>query len=521
MAQCDGRATDVQCRRLPRRSGIQRGITPTHSPRFRAEGGKTVPPQTVSVSPMMAYPRVLSGVFRFALFATAFGSVAAAPLDLNGAHAEIVTHLKELVRIDTSNPPGNETKVAAYVRDLLAREGIAAEILEKETGRGNLVARLRGSGKARPILLMGHSDVVGVEREKWTVDPFGGVEKDGYIYGRGASDDKSGVATFLQVFLELKRQKMALDRDVILVIEAGEEATTEAGIVFLVQQHWAKIECEFALNEGGEIGLGPDGKPVYVGVATTEKLPRTMFLSAKGVSAHGSMPRPDNAVVRLAAAVAKLGAWQPTMKLNDTTRTFFHRLAAISPPEKAWLYTHLEDSAIGAQVQEIIRRTDFQLNSMLRTSISPTVLKAGFRSNVIPGDALATLDIRALPDEDMPAFIEQMKRVIDDPAVEITPSATSTRPAAPASRLDSAMFMALERAQKKIFPALVTLPEMLTGATDSAQLRAKGVQAYGVGPFYPADANRIHGNDERVAIAGLRPFFEIVWHAVNEVAAAK
>lgn len=448
-----------------------------------------------------------------------FAAGAAEP-DLAAAHQELVTHLKELVRLDTSNPPGHETRVANHVRDLLAREGITVELLEKESGRANLVARLKGSGRKRPLLLMAHSDVVGVEREKWTVDPFAAVEQDGYLYGRGASDNKSGAATFLQVFLELKRRQIALDRDVILLIEAGEESTTAAGIDFLVAEHWGKIDCEFALNEGGEIATDDSGKLLYVGIATTEKLPRTLFLSAKGSSGHGSMPRPDNPVVHLAAAVAKLGAWQPPLRLNATTRMFFERLAAISPPEKAWLYTHLEDPVVGSQVQEILRATHYFLNSVLRTSISPTVLKGGFRPNVIPGDALATLDVRLHPDEDISAFIEQMRRVIDDPAIEVVRSATYTRPAAPPSRVDSEMFLALERAQQAVLPELTTLPQMMTGATDSAQLRAKGVQVYGVGATSGPDSNRIHGNDERISIAGLRPFFEIVWRAVNEVAAA-
>lgn len=447
------------------------------------------------------------------------GHAPAAEFDVAAAHAEIVSHLKDLVRIDTSNPPGNETKVAAYVRDLLAKEGVGAEIFEKVPGRGNLVARLKGSGKQRPILLMAHTDVVGIERDKWTVDPFAAVEKDGFVYGRGASDDKAGVATMLQVFLELKRRAVPLDRDVILCLEAGEEASTYAGIDSLIAEHWDKIDAEFALNEGGAIMADATGRPLYMTVTTSEKVPHPFYLSVKGTSAHGSMPRPDNAVVHLAAAVAKLGQWQPPLRLNETTRTYFERLAQISPPEQAWLYRHLEDPKIGAQVQEVLRATDFMLNSMCRTSLAPTSLKSGFRINVIPGDGLASIDLRALPDEDMTAFTTEMRRIIDDPAVEITFVADNVRPAAPPSRLDSAMFRALEHAQQRVLPGLLTLPQMPPFATDSAQLRAKGVQAYGVGDVYFPDGNHVHGNDERDQIAGLKPFFEIVWHAVVEVAA--
>jgi acetylornithine deacetylase/succinyl-diaminopimelate desuccinylase-like protein len=391
------------------------------------------------------------------------GSPARAADDLSGQQPELVQRLKDLVRIDTSNPPGNESRVSTYLRDVLIKEGIPSEIFERDPGRGNLVARLKGSGKKRPVLLMAHGDVVGVEREKWTVDPFAAVTKDGFLYGRGASDDKSSVATFVQVFLELKRRKIHLDRDVILLVEAGEESTTYAGIDFMVGKHWDKIDCEFALNEGGQIVAGPGGKLRYVAVGTTEKVPHSMFVSVTGTSAHGSMPRPDNAVVHLAAAIAKLGAWQPPAHLNATTRSYIQRLATISTPDRAWILTHLEDPKIGAEIQEIVRLTDFSLNSMLRTSISPTVLKAGFRTNVIPGDALATLDVRALPDEDMPAFIAAMHRVIDDPAVDIVQSKTMSRPAAPPSSLDSEMYLALERAQKARFPGLVTIPEKGNG----------------------------------------------------------
>jgi len=259
----------------------------------------------------------------------------------------------------------------------------------------------------------------------------------------------------------------------------------------------------------------------FVGVATTEKVPRPILLSAKGSSGHGSRPRLDNAIVRLAAAVAKVGTWQPPMRLNDTTRAFFERLAKISPPEDAFLYTHLEDPVLGGMAQEKIRAKSISYNSMLRTSISPTIIKGGFRNNVIPGDALATLDVRALPDEDMDRFAATLRELIDDPAVEVVPAGKG-RPATAPSRLDTEMFAALERAQKRVFPEAVTLPMMLTGATDSAQLRAKGVQAYGIGSMATEEESaRVHGNDERLSIEGLGKFLEFVYWAVIDIAAAK
>ncbi len=279
--------------------------------------------------------------------ALAFSLTVAAPsrppaADFNAARDEVAQLLSSLVKIDTSNPPGNEAKAAAFIRQVLDAEGIPSEIFEAQPGRANLVARLKGNGRKRPILLMGHLDVVGVERDKWTFDPFGGTIKDGYVYGRGSSDDKGMTAACLEVFLMLHRQKVPLDRDVVFLAEADEEAGGGAGINFMVQNHWDKIDSEFALNEGGTIHE-KDGKVQYIGIATTEKVPRGMVVRAKGTSGHGSMPRLDNPITHLAAAIGKIGSWQPPMRLNETTRTFFERLATISPPEEAKLYRDLED----------------------------------------------------------------------------------------------------------------------------------------------------------------------------------
>jgi acetylornithine deacetylase/succinyl-diaminopimelate desuccinylase-like protein len=431
---------------------------------------------------------------------------------------ETVQILSELIKIDTSNPPGNETRAAEYLKALLAKQGIDSEIVESAPGRGSLIARLKGKGNKRPLLLMGHLDVVGVERNKWTVDPFAAVIKEGYLYGRGASDDKGMVAANAEVFLQLARLKVPLDRDVIFLAEAGEEGTTQFGIDFLVEKHWEKIECEYALNEGGDFPL-KRGKLFYAGVSTTEKLPRGLNLVAHGSSGHGSMPRLDNAVTHLAAAVGKMGNWQPPMRLNPTTRAFFRGLARISPPEEARLYRNLNNP----KVQQELRANNIRLNSMLRTSIVPTIIRGGFRENVIPAEAEATLDIRALPDENIDQLTDTLRKLINDPEVKIEKRAEGQRrPAAPPSDSDSEMFQALERAQQKVFPGSATLPVMQTGATDSAQLRAKGVQAYGISiPKTDEDTRRVHGNDERIPIDAVGKFVEYLYAAVIEVAASK
>jgi acetylornithine deacetylase/succinyl-diaminopimelate desuccinylase-like protein len=433
--------------------------------------------------------------------------------------AEAKTILSALVKIDTSNPPGDEIKAANYIKSVLDKEGIPSEIFESAHGRANLVARLKGNGTKKPLMLMGHLDVVGVERDKWTVDPFAAITKDGYLYGRGSSDDKGMDAANLEIFLQLHREKIPLDRDVILLAEAGEEGTSQYGINFMVAQHWDKIDCEYMLNEGGEFPM-EDGKLQYAGVATTEKVPRGMVMIAHGSSGHASIPRTDNAIEHLGAALGKLMTWQPPMRLNETTREYFSRLAKIGSPDDAYLYTHLEDSA----VQEKIRTTRLAQNSMLRTSVVPTMIKGGFRLNVIPADAQATLDVRALPDENIEQFMESLSKVIADPQIEVKRAGNlqPDRPASPPSSIHNEMFEALERSQGKVFPGSVTLPIMLPAATDSAQVRAKGVQAYGIGiPRTDDDASRVHGNDERVSVDALGRFVDYLYSAVVDVAASR
>jgi len=453
----------------------------------------------------------------FLLLFTASAVFAQPVLNLDAAHKELVSILTNFVRIDTSV---TETKGAEYLKSFLDKEGIASEILELEPGRGNLVARLKGNGSKKPLLLLGHIDVVGVEREKWTVDPFGGVIKNGFIYGRGTRDDKAMTTANLVIFLALHRMKVPLDRDVIYVAEAGEEGAPYYGIEFLIKKHWNKIECEYAINEGGGI-LEKDGKAQMVRVATAEKVPRPLMLTAKGTSGHGSRPRPDNPILHLAMAIAKLETWQPPTRLNETTREYFKRLAETSSPERAALFRGLEDPSKTEGIQEQFRLNDLTHNAMIRTTISPNIIRGGFRSNVIPGDANATLDVRALPDEDMASLTNQLARLINDPAITIT-SLGGSRPATPPSPLNGEVFLAAEKHQKRLFPDAITVPSMTTGATDSAQLRAKGVKAYGfnVGGT-EEDNSTMHGNDERVSIESLRLFLDYLWSVVTEVAVAK
>jgi len=443
------------------------------------------------------------------------------PVDWQKLEPEILDRFSELLRIDSSNPPGNETKVAKAVEAALEKDGIRSRMFALEPNRANLVARIKGSGRKKPLLIMGHTDVVGVQADRWSVPPFGAVRKNGYIYARGATDDKEHVIAGITILMLLEKLHVKLDRDVIFLAEAGEEGTSSVGIEYMVREHWPEIECEYALAEGGSI-VEQNGKPHYVLVTTTEKVPRGIRLVAHGPAGHGSRPIPDNAIVHLATAVARVGDWQTPVRLNDTTRAYFDRLAAISPAADAARFRALLDPAHTAEADRYFREHDPSSYSVLRTSVVPTMMNGGFRSNVIPSQAEAYLDVRALPDEDIERFMADLRRVIGDPAVEVSLANRAGRPAAAPSRMDTEMYRALEKTGDRLF-GVPTLPGMLTGATDNAQLRAKGVQAYGIGPMAPADQGPLggaHSDDERISIQGLMKMIEYMWNAVLEVAAA-
>jgi acetylornithine deacetylase/succinyl-diaminopimelate desuccinylase-like protein len=443
-------------------------------------------------------------------------------IDWNKAGEEALDHFAELIRINTSNPPGNETEVVEYLDAVLETEGISTEIFALDPDRANLVARVKGNGSKRPLLLMAHTDVVGVQVEKWTEDPFGGLRKDGWLYGRGTLDDKDNVAAALMVMMMLKRLDVPLDRDVIFLAEAGEEGTPEWGINFLVEKHWDAIAAEYALAEGGN-GIIRDGRVDTFGIETTEKAPRRATLVASGTPGHGSVPRNDNAVVILANAVVKAAAWRTEIRLNDTTRTYFQRMAeAAASPEEAYLYENIGNPELADEIAERFLETFPFHNSVLRTSVVPTILDAGFRKNVIPSEAKAVLDIRMLPDEDPQAFYALLAEVIDDPRVEIVPEKVY-RPVAPPSEIDNEMFQTLERVAVAMYPEATILPVMSTGATDMAQLRDKGVQSYGIGPARTIEeinsGHGAHGDNERIQEAAFVSMLQYMWRVVIEMAA--
>jgi acetylornithine deacetylase/succinyl-diaminopimelate desuccinylase-like protein len=400
-------------------------------------------------------------------------------IDWSQQKTEILKLYRDLIRIDTR--AGNETKAVEYIRQVLDKDGIPSKTFALDPARANIVAPIKGKGSKRPLLILAHTDVVGVQPEKWPVDPFSAAIKDGYVWGRGSLDDKPVLTATLMTMLLLKRNQVPLDRDVIFMAESGEEAdTTGVGINFMTERHYDEIDAEYSLTEGGG-ATSEDGKVVTMNIGTAEKLPARVRLIATGTSGHGSVPRIDNALIHLGAAVEKVGQWQTPMRLNDTTHTYFEKLATVSTPEKAARYNALLNPATADAAQAYLREHEPGMYSMLRTSVVPTRLKAGVGDNVIPSEAEATLDIRALPDENIPNFYAQMAKIINDPQIKIVPL-PATRPPSPASRLDTEVDRVLEQVSKRMYPSVTVFPSMSTGSSDKAQLRNKGQQSYGIGP---------------------------------------
>ena len=443
-------------------------------------------------------------------------------VDWDAVGDETVDFLVDLVKIDSSNPPGNETRVAEYLKQALAAEGIESEMFALDPERANLVTRYRGNGSKPPILIMGHTDVVGVQADKWTEAPFSGVRKDGYVWGRGTLDDKDNVAAGLMIILLLNRLDVEMDRDIIFLAESGEEGTPHVGINFMVEKHWDKIAAEYAIAEGGGM-QEVDGHVHVVGVQTTEKMPRRATLVARGTAGHGSRPRPDNAVAMIADAVAKASSWKTPVRLNSTTRAYFERMATLNDGETAFRYDNVDNLEHQADIDEWFRANDPLHYSTVRSSVVPTIIDAGFRKNVIPSEATAVLDIRMLPGEDVDGFYRDLAAVIDNPAVEIVPE-NIYRPAAPPSQIDNEMFQVIEAVSQRLYPQSTTLPIMATGATDMAQLRAKGTPSYGIGPARTLEEINsrfgAHSDDERVSEEALQEMVRFLWNIVIDIGAA-
>jgi acetylornithine deacetylase/succinyl-diaminopimelate desuccinylase-like protein len=440
--------------------------------------------------------------------ALALGALLGAPA---GAQDEVVreatAQLQALIRINTSNPPGNELAAARFLDSLLRADGIESRVYESAPGRGAVVARIRATGGGTPrtpVILMGHMDVVGVDTAKWTVDPFAAEIRDGVLYGRGAIDDKGMLIANVQAMKALQRRVRAggrLTRDVIFVANADEEAGGTLGMRWLLEHHGEAIKAEYALNEGGRTRVMANGRR-YVALQAAEKVSHVVTMVATGPDGHAAIPLEGNAIARLGRALAVAGAHREPTVLTPTTTRFFSSLARVWPDSAEARAMADVSSGDAARVERgaATLRAIPTLDAVLRNGISLTMLQGGIRSNVIPGEARATLNIRTLPGEQVDAVVARLDAAIGDSLVTLT--VTSRGEQSPAMSADNEFFAAVERAAKRLDPTITVVPYLSTGATDSADLRRAGIKAYGLLPFPLGmpDEERMHGNDERLPL---------------------
>ena len=429
-------------------------------------------------------------------------------------------HYQALIRFDTS---ATEKAAAAYIKEVLDQSGIAAEVVFKDPERPNVVARLKGSGRKRPLLLLGHIDTVTVDAEKWRFPPFSATRDGGYVYGRGAIDDKDNLAAALETMILLKRQNVPLDRDVILLAESGEEGASNLGIGYMMAEHYPEIDAEYCIAEGGDT-IRERGEVRYATVQVTEKVVRGVELTARGVSGHGSVPLKSNPIAHLGSAVGRFTTWQPDVRIDETTGTYFRRLAMLASPEQAKYYRDVisPDPKVASAAADWLFEHEPRHASMVRTSVSPNIFTGGYRSNVIPSEAKARLDVRMVPGEDARALLEQIRRAIDDPNVDVQfAGGSGQRPAIPATRADAELFKTVEAAVNSVY-GVPTLPSMSTYATDMWPLRAKGVQCVGIGSAVDIEDQTkgfgMHSDQERLLETELHRFVRLNWEIVTGLA---
>jgi acetylornithine deacetylase/succinyl-diaminopimelate desuccinylase-like protein len=437
-------------------------------------------------------------------------------LDRNELEREARELLEALVAIDTTNPPGNEGHLADYLGRWFQDRDIESLNAGPEPGRENLIARLPGTGEKKPILLLAHADVVGVERDNWESDPFAPEERDGYLYGRGVLDDKGMMAVEAVALARLKRAGEQLSRDVMVLAAADEEAGGTCGVRWLMENRPELIEAEYALNEGGEALIAPNGA-VKVMVQAAEKVACNVTLIAHGTSGHASVPIADNPVIILSRAVSRITERRERIRLNPVTRAYFRAMAADSGGWRVALGGALSLPMLDRSAARAFT-DDPAHSSMLRNSISPTIVKGGLRANVIPAEARATLNCRLLPGEDVDRFIDSLKKTVSDRRVEFKWEQT-TEPS-PASPIDGPFYRLIADTAASVWTGATVYPYMSTGATDSSILRSAGIETYGLVPLpqMNEDWERMHGHNERLRLGTLGEGVEFVYELVRAIA---
>ena len=424
---------------------------------------------------------------------------------------------RELIEIDTTEASGSTTRAAEAIAGRLRAAGWGKEeihVFGPSSRKGNLVARLRGTGKRKPIILLGHLDVVAARRDDWSMDPFRLTEKDGYYYGRGTEDMKSLVSLWVATLIRFEKEGYRPDRDLILALTADEENGPENGVVWLLANHRPLIDAAYALNEGGG-GEIKDGRYRANDVQASEKQYLSYRLEVRNKGGHSSLPERDNAIVRLADALGKVHRHEFPARLNPVTRAYFQRMAALETGTVAADMRTI--SAEGkpldpAAVSRLSAMTFY--NSRLRTTCVPTLIEGGHAENALPQRATATVNCRALPDE-VPAEVQRaLTTAIDDPGVKIEP--VKPPDGGPPSPLLPEVMTAIERVTGELWPGVVVLPTMQPGATDGRFLRAAGIPCYGVsGLFRDVVDIRAHGRDERIPVRSFQESQEFVYRLLK------
>lgn len=440
-------------------------------------------------------------------------------LDWKALEEEAISLLCQYLQIDTTNPPGNEIQAARFFKAIFDREGIENQIFESAPGRGNIYACLKGNGSKKATILLNHMDVVPADRQFWSVDPFSGMIKDGYIWGRGAIDMKGMGILELMAVLILKRQGVPIQGDLIFLGTADEEAGGIYGAGYMVEQHFDLVkEAGVVLNEFGWIYLR-DGKVDHYGVAASEKTPFWLRLTAISTPGHGSMPRADSAVNKLIAALQRIINYQTPIKVVPDVQNFYADLADCAPlpmREKLKdLRSALQDPAFLAKFTQNLRS-----NAEIRNTISVTMLEGSSKINVIPPQASAQIDIRLLPGENPEAFLEDIRKVIGDDSIQIEPmlafTPTSSSPA------DSELLQIIKEVAGKYNPGVAVVKPLLVGFTDSHYFRKKNIPSYGFIPFKLEDKDLalFHGNDERVSVENVKFGTRVLYEIVRKLVAA-
>ncbi len=425
---------------------------------------------------------------------------------------------RELIEIPTAHPDGDNTAAARAMARRLVDAGFDAkdvEVIEPAPRKGNLVARLRGTGEAKPILLLAHIDVVGARKEDWSdgLDPFKLTERDGYFYGRGVIDDKAMAAIFVANAIRYRKEGFKPRRDLIIALTADEEGGTHNGVAWLLKNRRDAIEAEFGLNEGGG-GQYRGGKPYLHGVQVSEKVPRTFFFEARNPGGHSSVPEKDNAIYELAAAIERLSRLQLPTRLNYVMRLNAAKLTTI---EKGEMSEAMAAIAAGnpteAQIQLVSSVPRY--NAQLRTTCVATRIQGGHASNALPQEARATINCRLLPGEKVEFVEEELKRVAGERVKVVR--GRGWEPSEPADH-DSWVMKTIARVSEAMWPGVPVVPVMSTGATDGSRLRNAEIPIYGVsGIFVEFGENRMHGRDERIGVKAFFDSAEFLYRLVKEL----